>query len=93
MSTQNEITDFFTNYGKAFNDGEKLAQFYGDCAMASSPTFVGCLKGDKEVRAALNHIAMDQILYVVRKSDGKYQILFSVAHQDEEEMRKELGVS
>ena len=61
MSLETEVLRFFTDYGEAFRDGVRLAEFYGDCAMASTPAFVGCLNGEAEVRAALVSVAKEQV--------------------------------
>lgn len=61
MSIQQEMQEFFRAYGESFKDGIKLSEFYGDCAMASTPSFVGCLKGSGEVRAALENVAKGQV--------------------------------
>lgn len=52
-----DYKDFFKRYGESYSDGEKLAAFYGDCALATTPEFVGCLKDRKDVRKALSGIA------------------------------------
>ncbi len=57
MTTETELLEFFKSYGRVFDDGAKLSQFYGECALASAPNFVGCLKGKEEVTAALTGVA------------------------------------
>jgi hypothetical protein len=137
MDKKSELLSFFNSYGKSFQDGDKLSEFYGDCALAATPTFVGCLNGSSEVRKALLNVAEGQvksgmqsltpleievkeldlmhswskvfwgakfkttgdrlikfdISYLTRKTAEGLQILTSVAHQDEAEMRKELGLT
>ena len=61
MSTRESLEQYFKRYGESFRDGDQLAGFYGDCAMASTPAFVGCLKGSEEIRAALAGVAQGQI--------------------------------
>ncbi|MGE3975502.1 MAG: hypothetical protein AB7F59_13335 [Bdellovibrionales bacterium] len=130
------LTEFFESYGKAFDDGEKLSKFYGDCALAAAPNFTGCLKGREEIHVALNSVAESQrstgmlslspqkievtkiddlhswakvqwsarfrktgnkqilfdISYLVRENNNSPQILVYVSHQDEQVMRRELGI-
>jgi hypothetical protein len=137
MDKKTELLNFFKNYGKSFRDGVQLSKFYGDCALAATPTFVGCLKGIAEVRAALANVAEGQartgmqslvplkihaaemdplhdwtrvdwgakfkntgdrliefpISYLTRRTEGGFLILAYVAHQDEEKMRRELGLT
>jgi hypothetical protein len=54
------LNKFFAEYGNAALDADKLAEFYGDFAVASTPGFVGCLKGDKEIKDAFENIAQYQ---------------------------------
>jgi len=61
MSNAPDLATFFEAYGAAFKDGTKLAGFFDDCALASAPSFVGCLKGTDEVRAAMTGIAEYQV--------------------------------
>lgn len=60
-SIEAELEAFFRGYGESFADGARLGEFYGDCAMAATPTFYGCLKGEAEVRATLAHVAAEQV--------------------------------
>jgi hypothetical protein len=60
MTLNVQATEFFQRYGSAFDDGEKIAKFYGECAIASTPQFVGCLKGKEEIHTALNSVAESQ---------------------------------
>jgi ketosteroid isomerase-like protein len=51
------LNKFFTDYGNAAFEPDKIAEFYGDFAVASTPSFVGCLKGEKEIMDAFENIA------------------------------------
>lgn len=51
---------YFRDYGAAFSRPEALASFYGDCALASAPSFVGCLKGKGEILQAMKATASYQ---------------------------------
>lgn len=51
------LSEFFHDYGAAAFDAQKVATFYGEFAVASTPAFVGCLKGGKEIREAFENIA------------------------------------
>ena len=52
---------FFDEYGSSFKDPERVAGFYGQCAIAVDPSFVGCLKGEREIRKAMREISAYQI--------------------------------
>lgn len=132
-----DLNQFFTDYGSAAFDAKKVATFYQDFAVASTPSFVGCLKGDKEMMEAFENIAEYQkktglismkpnnieaqeldalhvlakvqwralfdktgdrpiefdVTYLLRREKERLRILLYVAHQDEKEMREELGIS
>ena len=53
VNVETELTNFFRRYGESFRDGERLSDFYGDCSMTSTPSFVGCRKGTTEVLASM----------------------------------------
>src|SRR5688572_12294472 len=55
-----ELNEYFTDYGDAAFDAQRLATFYGEFAVASAPNFVGCLKGGKEIRESFQNIAENQ---------------------------------
>jgi hypothetical protein len=137
MTVDIDPSVFFRAYGEAFDDGEKLSGFYGDCALASAPNFVGCLKGKAEIQAALAGVAENQVRtgmtslvplkvdtteidsihswskvrwgakfektgdrriefdvsYLLRRDERKTSILLYVSHQDEQELRQELGIA
>lgn len=137
MADVSDLTTFFEAYGRAYDDGAKLAAFYGDCALGSTPTFTGCLKGEDEVRAALAGVAEYQVKtgmtsvtplqvaateldalhtwakvrwaatfektgerqiefdvsYLLRRSERGLIIIASVSHQDEQQLRAELGLT
>lgn len=60
-SSEAELEAFFRGYGEAFQDGAALAGFYGDCAMAATPSFYGVLRGEAEVRSTLVEVAKGQV--------------------------------
>jgi hypothetical protein len=126
---------YFRDYGAAFSQPELLASFYGDCALASAPSFVGCLKGKTEILKAMKASAAYQektgllsmeptrvetkaldpfhrlakvqwkmkflgageisfaASYLLREEPHKVVILLYLAHEDEEKMRKDLGLT
>lgn len=136
MTSQYNLSDFFRAYGRAFDDGNALAEFYGDFAVASAPNFVGGLKGREEILAALSGVAENQvktgmtslvplnvetteidslhfwskvrwgaqfkktgqkkiefdISYLLRRNEQKLLILLYISHQDEQQLRQELGL-
>jgi hypothetical protein len=55
-----DFEQYFRDYGAAFAQPEVLASFYGDCALSSASSFVGCLKGKNEVIQALRTVAAHQ---------------------------------
>lgn len=57
MALESLLTDFFKQYGNAFDNGDEISKFYGDFAIASTPQFIGCLKGKEEIHTAFNSIA------------------------------------
>lgn len=61
MTNETKISNFFKAYGETFDNGEKLSEFYSDCALASAPKFVGCLKGREELCKVLIQISEYQI--------------------------------
>src|SRR6218665_116987 len=126
---------FFRDYGAAFAQPEQLSSFYGDCAMASAPAFVGCLKGKAEILKAmkasaafqeksgllsmeparvetkaldpfhrmakvqwkLKYLSAGEISfaasYLLREEPHKVVILLYLAHEDEDRLRKEIGLT
>jgi hypothetical protein len=137
MIAERILMDFFRSYGEVFNNGTKLSEFYGECAVASAPNFVGCLKGREEVHTALVEVAEYQvktgmtsltplnidttdidplhcwakvqwgarfkktgdkqiefaISYLLRRNKEKISILLYISHQDELQIRHELGLT
>lgn len=51
---------YFRDYGAAFSRPEELASYYGECALASAPSFVGCLKGKNDILKAMKASAAYQ---------------------------------
>ncbi len=136
MKEMNDLNAFFTDYGESAFDPERTLGFYGDFAVASTPSFVGCLRGAEEMAAAFSQVADgqrrtgligmkpgrvdateldafhllvkvqwnaqfektgDQVIefdvsYVLRRMEKGFQILLYISHQDEVEMRRELGI-
>jgi hypothetical protein len=52
---------FFDEYGSSFKEPERVAEFYGQCAIAVDPNFVGCLKGEKEILKTMKEISAYQV--------------------------------
>lgn len=126
---------YFRDYGTAFTNPEALASFYGDCAISSVPSFVGCLKGKEEIFKAMKATAAYQeksglvsaeparvetkaldplhrlakvhwkmkflgagevsfaASYLLREEPHKVVILLYFTHENEEKMRKDLGLT
>ncbi|MFS4460649.1 hypothetical protein [Bdellovibrio sp. HCB2-146] len=48
-SFHKRVRIFFEEYGDAFLNPELISSFYADCTVAADPSFVGGLKGSREV--------------------------------------------
>lgn len=48
-SFHKRVRIFFEEYGDAFLSPEVIASFYADCTVAADPSFIGGLKGSREV--------------------------------------------
>lgn len=132
----NDLNAYFTTYGESAFDPDRTLSFYGDFAVASTLSFVGCLRGAEEMATAFRQVAdgqrrtglvgmkpnrveateLDafhllakvwwnaqfektgdqviefQVSYVLRRVEDGFQILLYISHQDETEMRRELGI-
>jgi hypothetical protein len=58
MSSANTLADLFAAYEQAFTnlDVEASMRLFAECCIAAAPQFVGCTKGESELREALTQL-------------------------------------